>query len=161
MKSHLFRRLAACIGAVLLVLAVATPAAADGPYHFQQIITDATPLTCPNGEQIPGITVTTIHGLSFRDTSNQGTHLFFHMLVDASFVGPTGIIASGTHVQTEQLDATTRAFHLQGVILNLRVGHTIVAHLAGQIRIDAEGNARFSPTFDRFSIDTLCSALLP
>src|SRR3569833_1262916 len=113
------QRIVASLGTTILLVALAIPAAAIGPFHFHQTITSANNWECPNGVLIPGTVTFTINGISFRDANNQGTRLFFHTVIDQSYVGPTGVVASGTNVQNQVLDVNTGATAIRGVILNL------------------------------------------
>lgn len=156
-----YKKIAASIGTTILLVALAIPAAAIGPYHFHQTITFESDWECPGGVLIPGTVTFTINGLSFRDADNQGTRLFFHTVIDQSYVGPTGVVASGTNVQNQVLDVNTGATAIRGVSINLRVNGVIVAHAAGQIKIDADGNATFTQSFDHAKPEGVCAALLP
>jgi hypothetical protein len=156
-----YKRIVASIGTTIFLIALAIPAAAIGPIRFHQTVTFATNWECPGGVLLPGTVTFTINGLSFRDADNQGTRLFFHTVVDQSYVGPTGVIASGTNVQNQVLDVNTRASATRGLITNLRVDGVIVAHVAGQIKVDAEGNATFTQSFAHAQPEGVCAALLP
>jgi hypothetical protein len=156
-----YKRFVASIGTTILLVALAIPAAAIGPIKFQQTVTFANNWECPGGVLIPGTVTFTINGLSFRDAENQGTRIFFHTSVDQSYVGPTGVIASGTNVQNQVLDVNTGATAIRGVFTNLRVDGVIVAHVAGQLKIDENGNATFTQSFDHAKPEGVCAALLP
>lgn len=156
-----YKTIAASVVTTLLLVALAIPAVAEEPLRFHNTQTISTAWECPGGVLIPGTVTFNDSGIVLRDAAGNGTRLILHSSIDTSFIGPTGIVAAGTNVQNEILDLTTRTVSIHGVITNLKVaGVGIVAHVAGSIRIDANG-ATFTPSFDHAQPATVCQVLLP
>jgi hypothetical protein len=144
--SLLATRIAASIGTTVLLATLAIPAGAVEPFRFRDTQTISSNIECPGGVILTGTVTFNDLGIVFRDAEGFSTRLIFHSSIDQSYIGPTGIIASGTNVQNQTLDLDTRATSIRGVLINLRVaGVGIVAHASGQLKFDPAGNITFTP----------------
>jgi hypothetical protein len=146
--------------ALALLGAAALPAAAVEPIKFSQTFTIPDTLSCPDGTVITGVAAFTENGIAFRDASGSTTHVILHDSIDVSFIGPNGKIASGTNRQNETFNVNTGAFAVRGVLTNLSVDGVQVAHAAGQLSIDANGNVKVvTPQIANSDVPNICAAL--
>lgn len=148
--------------ATLAVLFYASQAfAAHPPVQFSDTQTiSGGDVVCPDGGVITGTATLNETGTAFFDANGFTTHVILHDAFDQTLIGPTGKVASGTNRQNETFDVNTGALSVRGVSIDLRTADgTVVAHAAGRVTIDSNGNLSFTPGLLKQNLDTICTAL--
>lgn len=148
-------------GAVALVTfsVVTLPASAVAPVKFSQTITLPFDFPCPDGTTLSGSSTINDSGIAFRDAAGGTTHVFLHDTITVTITGTNGLVGSGTNTQNETFNVDTGGFSIRGVFTDLSVsGVGIVAHVAGRLVVDGNGNVVFeTPTFT--NSNSVCAAL--
>lgn len=151
--------LAWAITIVLLGIA-ALPAVAAAPIKFSQTITLPGDFPCPDGTLLSTTSTISDSGIAFRDAAGGTTHVFLHDTITTTITGTNGLVASGTNTQNETFNVDTGAFSIRGVFTDLSVpGVGIVAHAAGRLLVDGDGNVVFVTPSLTNADNSICAAL--
>ncbi|HKO12622.1 MAG TPA: hypothetical protein VJV22_11685 [Acidobacteriaceae bacterium] len=138
----------------------ALPATAVAPVKFSQTITLPVDFPCPDGTVLSGTATINDSGIAFRDASGGTTHVFLHDTITTTITGTNGLVASGTNTQNETFDVDSGAFSVRGVFTDLSVpGVGIVAHAAGRLLVDGNGNVVFVTPSLTNAGNSICAAL--
>ena len=134
--------------------------AANPPVQFSDTSSGGTSLVCADGGIVAESFTVSETGTAFLDASGNTTQVILHDFITQTFVGPTGIVLSGTNRQNETFDLTTLSLSVRGLQNYLRLpdGHFLLIS-AGRLTVDSSGNVGFTPHLATVTLSAICAAV--